>query len=100
MVGLRMFLEKSRVPRKFGTLKSVRLTYLMGFETLDSLLLFLLAEDNEWATVFVECKTHADFCCALFVKTCTFANKDSVSENFRQARLTYLLKAEFNYKCL
>ena len=33
-------------------------TYLVGLETLDSLLLLLLAQDDEWSTVFVECKTH------------------------------------------
>ena len=30
----------------------------MGLEALDSLLLLLLAQDDEWSTVFVECKTH------------------------------------------
>ena len=30
----------------------------MGLETLDSLLLLLLAQNDEWSTVFVECKTH------------------------------------------
>ena len=33
-------------------------TYLVGFEALDSLLLLLLSEDDEGSTVFVECKTH------------------------------------------
>ena len=33
-------------------------TYLVGLEALDSLLLLLLAQDDEWSTVFVECKTH------------------------------------------
>ena len=58
---LRMFLEKStqRGPSSTSGFKSVRVrTYLVGLESLDSLLLFLLAEDDEWATVFVECKTH------------------------------------------
>ena len=31
----------------------------MGFETLGSLLLLLLSEDDEWTAVLVECKTHA-----------------------------------------
>jgi len=35
-------------------------TYLVGLKTLDSLLLLLLAEDDERATVLVECKTHVD----------------------------------------
>mmetsp|Transcript_8220 Transcript_8220/g.9954 ORF Transcript_8220/g.9954 Transcript_8220/m.9954 type:complete len:568 (-) Transcript_8220:99-1802(-) len=33
---------------------------LVGLKTLDSLLLLLLAEDDERATVLVECKTHVD----------------------------------------
>lgn len=32
--------------------------YLVGFETLHSLLFLLLSQDDERATVFVECKTH------------------------------------------
>lgn len=55
-----MFLEKWALPRSFGRLKSVQMTYLVGLESLDSLLLLLLAENDEWATVFVECKTHID----------------------------------------
>ena len=30
----------------------------MGFKTLDSLLFLLFSQDDERATVFVECKTH------------------------------------------
>ena len=33
-------------------------TYLVSLEALDSLLLLLLAQNDEWSTVFVECKTH------------------------------------------
>ena len=34
-------------------------TYLVGLESLDSLLFLLLAEDDERTAVVVECKTHA-----------------------------------------
>lgn len=37
------------------------LAYLVGFKTLDSLLFLLFSENNEGATVFVECKTHFMF---------------------------------------
>ena len=33
-------------------------SYLMGFESLNSLFLVLLSQDDEGPTVFVECETH------------------------------------------
>ena len=40
--------------------------YLVGFETLYSLLFLLLSQDDERATVFVKCKTHFGY---WFLKT-------------------------------
>ena len=42
-----------------GSRKSERAgRYLVGFETLDALLLLLFAQDDEGSSVFVECETH------------------------------------------
>ena len=43
--------------------------YLVGFETLDSLLLLLLSEDDERSTVFVECETHLLLSCLFLIET-------------------------------
>ena len=58
---VRMFLEKmGSTESSRHELKRVHSTYLVGFKTLHSLLLLLFAENDEWATVFVECETHTD----------------------------------------